>query len=129
MNSKIYSLVSDLLEKPEVRARYGDTKHFFVKWDKHVKRTIILSYYLAKLVGANPFLTTRAAALHDIDDQPRFNHSKKCSIKAGKIENNPKVIEAIETHMFPLSKIPKSKEAWSLVIADKIINAVDLLDF
>ena len=121
--------MADLLENPEARIKYNDTKHFFVKWIKHIRRTIVFSYYLAKITGADLKITTRAAALHDIDDYPLFNHSKKCAEKASEIEKDKKIIEAIRTHMFPLSKIPKSKEAWVLTIADKLAIIIDMLDF
>ena len=129
MNQKIYPLVADILENSEIKNKYNNKKHVFSKWIKHTQRTIILSYYLAKLIRANTYTTIRAAALHDIADNPKFNHSNKCAIAASKIENNSKVIEAVETHMFPLSKFPASKEAWVLAIADKVINFVDLFDF
>ena len=129
MNQKIYPLVADILENSEIKNKYNNKKHIFSKWIKHTERTIAVSYYLAKLTGANTYTTIRAAALHDIADEPQFNHSKKCAIEASKLENNSKVIKAVETHMFPLSKLPESKEAWVLAIADKVINFVDLFDF
>ena len=54
-----------------------------------------------------------------------FTHAHTSALNASKYCNlNEKELSIIETHMWPLTitKIPKSKEAWIICIADKLIS-------
>lgn len=59
-----------------------------------------------------------------------FNHPKKAAENAVSLFGvNKNVENAIRTHMFPLtiSRVPLSREAWVLAVADKIVAIKEML--
>ena len=104
----------------------------------HSVRVAYVAYKLSKFTGADKVSTIRGASLHDfflVRDDKNILTSAKMFIDHPKIakENaikyfavNEKEQNIIESHMFPTSSVmPKSKEAWLVTIADKIMALVE----
>lgn len=104
----------------------------------HSLKVAYTSYIISKVLGCDVKSATRAGALHDfflVRDDKNLISSTKMFIKHPTMakENamnyfgiNEKEQNIIEAHMFPMSTVaPKSKEAWIVTFADKIIAILD----
>ena len=92
----------------------------------HCLRVSFLCYKLANVLKLNRKACARAGFLHDIgygtDESPGMQvimHSFY-SAEIARNRNEMDVAEIIESHMFPLGRVPKSREAFILWIVDKI---------
>lgn len=106
-------------------------RHGFTTTYDHSIRVALLSEKLSKLFGADREKVIRASLLHDfclLDYHKKltgewyvFRHPKEAAINSEcfGIENDEK--QAIESHMFPLGKIPTNKIGWCLTLSDKIV--------
>lgn len=108
----------------------------------HVMRVSKFTYKISKKLGMDYVSATRAALLHDYFTKNDFdeestsrkelvNHPSIACINALKeFKLNELEINAIESHMFPLSKtLPKYKESWLLTLVDKSVATYEMTKF
>ena len=111
---------------------------------KHCERVAALSYYINKRfrLHADNKVMLKAAMLHDFylydwHDEDNGEHNWHGYIHASKALKNAKKYfhigkreqEIIYSHMWPLNitRIPRSKEAWIVCLADKYISIKETL--
>lgn len=117
-------------------------KHHGLTRYKHVMRVSKYTYKISKKLKMDYVSATRAALLHDYFTKNDFeensksskelvNHPNVASINAQKeFKLNDLEINAIESHMFPLSKtLPKYKESWLLTLVDKSVATYEMTKF
>ena len=117
-------------------------KHHGLTRYKHVMRVSKYTYKISKKLKMDYASATRAALLHDYFTKNDFeensksskelvNHPNVASINAQKeFKLNDLEINAIESHMFPLSKtLPKYKESWLLTLVDKSVATYEMTKF
>ena len=117
-------------------------KHHGLTRYKHVMRVSKYTYKISKKLKMDYVSATRAALLHDYFTKNDFeensksskelvNHPNIASINAQKeFKLNDLEINAIESHMFPLSKtLPKYKESWLLTLVDKSVATYEMTKF
>lgn len=130
-------IVADLLAHPDVqRLGLAERHHFRRSRLEHSIAVGKLSYRLARLIQANVVVASRAGLLHDWyhDHDPHFrkwirpdtHHFRKSVAAAEAYGEPPAVLHAIRTHYWPYGrKIPRTREAWIVWLADNIIWLVD----
>ena len=138
------SFIEDLRENDIVQRMKDYTQHGRITTYKHCERVAVMSYYLNKKfhLGADNEVMLRAAMLHDFylydwhaEDNGEHNwhgyiHAKTAMKNAiryfhiGKREQ-----QIIYTHMWPLNitRVPRSREAWIVCLADKYISTRETL--
>lgn len=142
-DEKLLEYISDILKHDKVKSMDCFMQHGTTSTFKHSLNVARLSYELNKKfnLNANVKDLLTGAMLHDFylyDWHKRsikyglhgFNHSRIAMENAIKYFNvNENVQNIILTHMWPLNitKIPKSKEAWIVCIADKICSIKDTI--
>ena len=104
----------------------------------HSLRVSYYSYIIAKKLNLDYFTAARSGLLHDFyyenpSDQDSIKeksylmlsgHAKIAALNAkNKFAISVKEEDAIRSHMFPFSKIPKYKESWIVMLADKYASA------
>ena len=111
---------------------------------KHCERVAAMSYYLNRRfkLHADNNVMLKAAMLHDFylydwhaDDNGEHNwhgyiHATKALNNAKRYFNiGPREQQIIYSHMWPLNitRIPRSKEAWIVCLADKFISIRETL--
>lgn len=135
-------LIRYFIRHPKVKSmkkyiQHGDTSTY-----DHVLQVTKVSYLINKRLNlhADKRVLIPAALLHDfylydwhdktsvppwrIHENHGFIHAKMAADNAKRIfDVNDDIYDAITTHMWPLNitKVPKSKEAWILCIADKCV--------
>ena len=145
MDMQYFDIVKDILLHPEFQRRKNFMHHENETVYQHCLSVSILSYKLAKMVGANPKDAAIAGLLHDFYlrswqdvyeknpffQQHGFTHAKEASLNAKKWfpeYMNDQIEEAIRKHMFPLNpSIPKYKVSYCVTLADKIVSSKVLL--
>ena len=119
-----------------------EEKHHGLTRYIHVMRVSKFTYKISKKLKMDYVSATRAALLHDYFTKNDFgdksssgkelvNHPSVACINALKEFNlNELERNAIESHMFPLSKtLPKYKESWLLTIVDKSVATYEMTKF
>lgn len=95
----------------------------------HCIRVSYLSFRLCKILGGDTRVCARAGILHDVGydyckiHKPLsqiFGHAREGAAIAQKMGENPRVVDVIKTHMFPIGGVPRSREAFTVWIADKL---------
>jgi len=95
----------------------------------HSIRISFLAYKLSRLFKLDPVSCTRAGLLHDIGYAtvtPKFTRTHFFDHAAAgyqllKKSNEPKqILEAVRTHMFPMSPPPRTLFAFVIWLADKL---------
>jgi uncharacterized protein len=135
-----YSLIKDILESKEFQARKNMKHHGTISVYDHSYRVSILAYKIALAFHIDPKDVAIAALLHDFYtdswqdacDAPFFQHGlTHAQIAADNAKGtygdkviNSQVYDSIKAHMWPINitKIPKSKEAWMVNIADTLVS-------
>ncbi|MEM3526650.1 MAG: HD domain-containing protein [Candidatus Jordarchaeaceae archaeon] len=128
--------VEDLRDSEYLRKLEKYPSHKFSKVKRegnrrrdHCVRVSYLSFRICKFLGGDAKVCARAGILHDIGYDYRsihrplsqiFRHARKGAAISLMIGENLKVVEAIETHMFPIGGAPRSREALIVWIADKL---------
>jgi HD superfamily phosphodiesterase len=120
-------IISDLLAHPKVVETRSHLHHSISKHE-HLLRSARISYRLAKVVGADVRTCVRAAVIHDIDSRmgTLTTHGRIAAAWAATVGEDHAVCHAIETHMYPLGPIPRTREAWVVSLADKAASLTDL---
>lgn len=121
------SLIGDLLQHPKVRETQTHMHHSISKHD-HLLRSARISYKLARIVNADIETCVRAAMIHDIDSRlgTLRTHGGIAATWAAEQGESYAVCHAIETHMYPFSPRPRTREAWVVSFADKAASITDL---
>jgi len=97
----------------------------------HSIRVSILSYRIAKKIGADARICARAGLLHDwgylaLDiESDVFRHPSIGAEMAERI-GQKEVAEIISSHMFPVGKPPRSAEALIVWFTDKLDSLLEL---
>ncbi|MFO7168205.1 MAG: HD domain-containing protein [Chloroflexota bacterium] len=122
--------IADLLSHPKVVETRDHMHHSIPKHD-HLMRSVKYSYRFARLLGADQRICLRAAIIHDIDSRlgTLTTHGKIAARWAADLGEPPEVCRAIESHMYPFGPLPRTREAWVLVLADKAATLGDLKQF
>lgn len=109
-------------------------------WTNRLMHSISVSYLawkIARKLGCDEKTAARAGLLHDFcpydfkkktptGEHQLFFHPKEAAKNSmKKFEISEKEFDAILTHMFPLGPIPKHREAWIIVLADKICATME----
>ncbi|MBA3943600.1 MAG: HD domain-containing protein [Herpetosiphonaceae bacterium] len=121
------SLINDLLEDPKVQETQTHMHHSISKHD-HLLRSARISYKLARVMKADIATCVRAAMIHDIDSRlgTLTTHGGIAARWAAAHGESYAVCHAIETHMYPFSPRPRTREAWVVSLADKAASLTDL---
>lgn len=127
----------DLLRRTDIqRLARRSAHHFQIDRLAHSVATAKLSYVTARLIGADARVAARAAILHDWYFEGREDHENRVganvhhykisALNARGIGEQPAVIDAIETHMWPYGRrTPASREAWIVWMADNLVWVTD----
>lgn len=118
----------------------NDRHHGITRYE-HTLRVARGTFLITKLLRGNVRVATRAALMHDFFTNEDVNKGKWCKY----LVSHPKVAlinakkhfsvsekeeQIIISHMFPFGiVIPKSKEAWIVVLNDKIASIYEFLLF
>lgn len=125
-------IAKDILENKKFQKISLETHHGITRME-HSLRVARNVYKLAKKLKIDYVSATRAAILHDFFINKEFGshhgliqgvvHPDIALANAkGEFAINEIEANAIEAHMFPLSKVlPKYKESWLLTAVDKIV--------
>ncbi|MBR1874193.1 MAG: HD domain-containing protein [Eubacterium sp.] len=139
---EILDVIGKYLEHPRVQEMKEYIQHGSVSTYKHVVNVTKIAYRLDKKLhlGNDREVLLTAALLHDFylydwHDKPYsdlhgYRHPARAAKNAEEIFGvDERVISAIESHMWPftLTKIPKSREAWTVCMADKIATVIETL--
>jgi glycyl-tRNA synthetase beta chain/uncharacterized protein len=122
--------IADLLHHPKVAETRHHMHHSIPKHD-HLMRSVKYSYRFARLLRADARICLRAAMIHDIDSRlgTLTSHGGIAARWAASQGEPPEVCTVIESHMYPFGPVPRSREAWVLVLADKVATLGDLKQF
>ena len=126
----MHHLIADLLEHPKVLETREHLHHSIPKHD-HLLRSVKYSYHISRLLRADTRICVRAALIHDIDsrDGTLTTHGAIAARWAAAQGEPEAVCRAIVSHMYPFGPSPKSREAWVLVLADKVASLGDIKQF
>ncbi|MBI4089958.1 MAG: HDIG domain-containing protein [Candidatus Kerfeldbacteria bacterium] len=133
------SCVDDLLRRPEIRRLALRRAHHFSRNRlQHCLAVAKLSFYTARLIGADSRTCARAALLHDWYFENRGEHRNRVGANvhhpqiaadnARGLGEPTAVIDIIQTHMWPYGgRTPRSVEAWIVWMADNLVWVTDLV--
>lgn len=126
----MYHFIHDLMNHPKVIETQNHMHHNIPKYD-HLMRTVKYSGRIARLFRADERVCVRAAMIHDIDsrDGTLSTHGIIAARWAARQGEPEEVCEAIKSHMYPIGPFPSSREAWVLVVADKVASLGDFRQF
>lgn len=124
------SLIADLMSHPKVLETRDHMHHSIPKHD-HLLRSVKYSYRIARILGADQRVCVRAALIHDIDSRygTLTTHGAVAARWAAEQGECERVQGAIVSHMYPFGPRPTSREAWVLVLADKVASLGDIKQF
>lgn len=137
-------ILSSLQEDPRTQLMKKYIQHGKVSTFEHCKNVADFSYKIDKLLSLHSDLNVllTGAMLHDFylydwheydDGQHRwhgFKHASAARENARKSFGiNDKTSHVIDSHMWPLNieRMPRSKEAWIVCIADKLVSMNETL--
>lgn len=139
----INNILAPYINDTRVQKMKNFMQHGRISTYEHVESVTRLSYWMNKRlrIGADDKVLTIGAFLHDyylydwhLTDEGHglhgFSHSNTAMENAINHFGIGKRTQAvIESHMWPLTftKIPKSREAWIVCIADKCISTKETL--
>ncbi len=139
---EIHAVIGQLLKSDDVRQMKEYIQHGNVTTYRHVVNVVKLAYIMDEKLGAKSDrkVLLTAALLHDfygydwhekpLNDLHGYRHPHRAAKRAKDIfDVDEKVLAAIETHMWPftLTKLPRSREAWIVCMADKMASLSETL--
>ena len=139
---EILAVIGKYLARDEVREMKEYIQHGNVTTYRHVVNVVKLAYILDEKLGnkADREVLLTAALLHDfygydwhekpLSDLHGYRHPHRAAERArGILEVDERVQAAIESHMWPftLTKLPRSREAWLVCMADKLASMSETL--
>ena len=139
---EILAVIGEYLPHPDVQEMKEFIQHGSVTTYRHVVNVVKLAYILDKKTGkkADRKVLLTAALLHDfygydwhdkpLSDLHGYRHPHRAAVRAGEILGADESVQAaIETHMWPftLLKLPMSREAWLVCMADKLASLSETL--
>lgn len=140
---KIEEAIGELRKHSAVHKMHEYIQHGAISTLEHCESVVKASYLLDKKLHlhANKKHMLTGAFLHDFylydwhekDASHKWHgyfHADKAAKNARAHFNiDPKVEQIIRTHMWPLNltRLPKSKEAWIVCLADKYVSTVETL--
>lgn len=145
MDKQYFEIVKNILLHPEFQRRKTFIHHENESVYEHSLSVSILSYKIAKKIGANEKDAAIAGLLHDFYVTPwqevykkmpffkqhGFTHAKDACMNAKRWfpqYMNENIEEAISKHMFPLNpNIPRHKVSYCVTLADKLVSSKILL--
>lgn len=125
-------IAKEILENKKFQMIKYETHHGITRME-HTMRVSKYVYKISKALGLDYISATRGALLHDFFLNKEFGvhrglvqgvvHPDIALANAkGEFELNEIEKNAIEAHMFPLSKVlPRYKESWLLSAVDKVV--------
>ena len=133
-HAEVEKVLHDIKNDSRVQEMKKYIQHGSVSTYEHCQRVADLSYRINKHLhlGADKESLLKGAMLHDfyLYDWHGYIHADIASKNAKKYLNaDQKVQDIIESHMWPLNitRIPKSREAWIVCIADKCVSVRETL--
>lgn len=130
--------VKDLLERPEIQ-KLGKLHfhHFLESRLDHSIAVAKLAYRMARALFADEVICARAGILHDWYEENRPEHRNhlganmhhyRISVEnAQKLGEREEVVHAVRVHMWPYGRrVPRTREAWIVWLADNLTYVVDL---
>lgn len=143
MVKSFFEYIKEIDSVSEVHEMKKYMQHGKLSTYSHCKHVSYNSYILAKKLKLNIDYESlvRGAFLHDFylydwhtkndgHNLHAFSHPKRAAQNASRsFELNPKEINIIESHMWPLTirKIPKSKEAIVVCLVDKFCAIIETI--
>lgn len=139
---EILAVIGRYLRDPQVQEMKTFIQHGNVSTYLHVVNVVKLSYILDRRLGSksDPEVLLTAALLHDFygydwhekpwSDLHGYRHPHRAAVNAGEVFGVGEDVQAaIETHMWPftLFKVPRSREAWLVCMADKLASLSETL--
>lgn len=139
--AEIECVLADILSNPHVEEMKRYVQHGSVSTYSHCERVAEASYRIDRTLHLHSNLDTllKGAMLHDFflydwhtgdgsHDLHGFTHAEKACANAKRyFDINRDIYRVIFCHMWPLnlSRIPKSREAWIVCIADKYVSLLE----
>ena len=135
-------MIGKYLPDPQVQQMKTFIQHGSVSTYRHVVNVVKLAYILDRKLGSRSDreVLLSAALLHDfygydwhekpLSDLHGYRHPHRAAVHAGEVfDAGAEVQAAIETHMWPftLTRIPRSREAWLVCMADKLASLSETL--
>ena len=144
MNEIIEKTLSDIKSDCHVQKMKDFQQHGCVSTYEHCESVVELSYKINRALHLNSDMDTllKGALLHDFylydwheeDDGSHqlhgFIHAERACLNAKRyFDVNEKIQHVIWCHMWPLNirRIPKSREAWIVCVADKYVSVYETL--
>ena len=128
-------IIKDILKNKEVISLRYELHHGISRLD-HLLNVARLTYNICKFFKVRNYeKVIRAAFLHDFyftsDDVNFKNHPLKALDNAKRVFNVDNMqIDIIYNHMFPATlRIPKYKETWIVIIADKLVAICECMRY
>lgn len=138
---RFQKILSSLMEDHKVKEMKSYIQHGAISTYEHCERVARMCYIINKHFGEKADMESlvRTAFLHDFylydwhekklkNKIHGFTHPGIAAKNAEKyFKITPKEKRAIESHMWPLTlhKIPTSREAWILCMADKYVASIE----
>ena len=139
---EILAVIGKYLASEEVQEMKRYIQHGSVTTYRHVVNVVKLAYIIDEKYGSKSDreVLLTAALFHDfygydwhkrpIGDLHGYRHPHRAAERAGEIFGvDEHVKSAIESHMWPftLTKVPRSREAWIVCMADKLASLSETL--
>ena len=139
MPSPIDDVLSELKQSRDVQKMKQFIQHGRISTYEHCENVAKLSYKIDRFLHLRSDQDTllKGAMLHDFylydwhdEDNGEhrlhgFSHARAASENArAYFQTNEKINQVISSHMWPLNltEVPKSREAWVVCIADKLVS-------